>query len=73
MPVTSFQTPWDAPYFLSAAVAEHNVSQMLQSIAQLLVFALILLHQKHVTKAGVAIAMTEIIQFSEIQFFYMIL
>ena len=46
---------------------------MLHSIAQLFVFSVILLHQKHMTKFGAAIAMTEIIHFSEIQFFYMIL
>jgi len=46
---------------------------MLQSIVQLYVLSVILLHQKHITKAGAAIALTEIIQFSEIQFCYMIL
>ena len=44
-----------------------------QIIAQMPVFSVILLHEEHMTKAGAAIAMTEIIQFGEIQFFYMIL
>lgn len=45
---------------------------MLQSIVKLRVLSVILLHQEHMTKAGAAISMTEIIKFGEIQFFYMI-
>jgi len=71
--VSSFYTPCDTLIFLALQWQNTLSRQMLQSIAQLHVLSVILLHQKHMTKAGVAIATTEIIQFSEIQFFYMIL
>jgi hypothetical protein len=60
-------------HFLSAKWQNTLSRQILQIIAQMPVLSVILLHQKHTTKAGAAIAMTEIIQFGEIQFFYMTL